>query len=49
MPNAADMKWFKDNFQAEIEAAIANTPFTVDLLVAVACQETGHIWSKLRK
>ena len=49
MPDAADMKWFKDNFQADVEAAIANTPFTVDLLVAIACQETGHIWSRLRK
>src|SRR5688572_21732030 len=49
MPNAADMKWFKDNFHADIEAAIANKPFTLDLLVAIACQETGHIWSKLRK
>jgi hypothetical protein len=49
MPNAADMKWFKENFHTEIEAAIAGTPFTLDLLVAVACQETGHIWSVLRK
>ena len=49
MPNAADMQWFKQNFHAEIEAAIAGTPFTVDLLVAIACQETGHIWSGLRK
>ena len=49
MPNTADMKWFKDNFHTEVEAAIASTPFTLDLLVAIACQETGHIWSKLRK
>jgi hypothetical protein len=49
MPNVADMKWFKENFHTEIEAAIAGTPFTLDLLVAVACQETGHIWSSLRK
>jgi len=49
MPNADDMLWFKQNFQADIAAAISGTPFTVDLLVAVACQETGHIWSVLRK
>jgi len=49
MPNAADILWFKQNFQDEIEAAIAGTPFTVDLLAAIACQETGHIWSVLRK
>jgi hypothetical protein len=49
MPNAEDMQWFKENFHAPIEAAIAGTPFTLDLLVAIACQETGHIWSVLRK
>ena len=49
MPNAADMKWFKENFHGQIEAAIVDTPFTLDLLVAIACQETGHIWSVLRK
>ena len=49
MPNAADMLWFKENFHTEVEAAIVSTPFTLDLLVALACQETGHIWSVLRK
>jgi hypothetical protein len=49
MPNAADMKWFKENFHAEIEAAIAGTPFTLDLMVALACQETGDVWPILRK
>jgi hypothetical protein len=49
MPNAADMQWFKENFHAPIEAAIAGTPFMLDLVVAIACQETGHIWSVLRK
>ena len=49
MPNAADMQWFKENFHPPTEAAIAGTPFTLDLLVAIACQETGHIWSVLRK
>ena len=49
MPNADDMLWFKQNFHAEIATAIAGTPFTLDLIVALACQETGHIWSKLRK
>ena len=34
MPNAADILWFKQNFQPQIEAAIAGTPFTIDLLVA---------------
>jgi hypothetical protein len=49
MPNAADMKWFKDNFHTEVEAAIAGTPFTLDLMVALACQETGDVWPILRK
>ena len=40
MANIADMKWFKENFHAEVEQAIAGTPFTLDLLVALACQET---------
>ena len=40
MPNAADMKWFKENFHAEVETAIANTPFTLDLMVALACQRS---------
>lgn len=49
MPNAADMKWFKENFHSQIEAAVAGTAFDLDMLVAIACQETGHIWSVLRK
>ncbi len=49
MPNAADMKWFKENFHAEVETAIANTPFTlilrkkpltVDRIVALCVGDT---------
>ncbi|MBR0680155.1 hypothetical protein GXW74_06630 [Roseomonas eburnea] len=49
MPTAEDIRWFKEQFQAPIAAAIAGTPFDVDMLVAIACQETGHIWSTLRR
>jgi hypothetical protein len=49
MANIADMKWFKENFHVEVEAAIAGTPFTLDLLVALACQETGDVWPILRR
>lgn len=49
MPNRDDMRWFKRNFQALIAPALAGTPLTVDLIVAIACQETGFIWSKLRR
>jgi len=49
MPNTSDMRWFKTNFQDKINAAIAGTPFTLDLMTALACQETGEIWPILRK
>ena len=49
MPNAKDVLWFKTQFQAQIEPAIAGSPLTVDFIVAVACQETGDIWPVLRK
>jgi len=49
MPNAADILWFKRNFQNEIEAGIAGTAFDIDFMVAIACQETGDVWPILRK
>ncbi|HEY0823341.1 MAG TPA: hypothetical protein VGD76_06085 [Ramlibacter sp.] len=49
MPTSADILWFKTQFQPRIEAAIAGTPLTVDFLAAIACQETGHVWSVLRQ
>ncbi|HBB94273.1 MAG TPA: SH3 domain-containing protein [Blastocatellia bacterium] len=49
MPTTSDMRWFKTNFQDKINAAIAGTPFTLDLMTALACQETGEIWPILRK
>ncbi|HKO87595.1 MAG TPA: hypothetical protein VJU83_03655 [Burkholderiales bacterium] len=49
MPNRADVLWFKQQFQAQIEPALLGTPITVDMIVALACQETGHIWPVLRK
>lgn len=48
MPDSADILWFKTQFQEPIEAAIAGTPLSVDLVTAIACQETGPIWSGLR-
>jgi hypothetical protein len=48
MPTTSDMRWFKTNFQGKINAAIAGTPFTLDLMTALACQETGEIWPILR-
>ena len=49
MPNASDILWFKQNFQADIERGIVGTAFDVDFLVAIACQETGEVWPILRK
>ena len=48
MPTPDAIRWFKTQFHTQIEAATRGTPFTVDLLTAIACQETGHIWNKLR-
>lgn len=49
MPKADDIKWFKTQFHTEIEKAVEGTPFDLDLLTALACQETGYIWQTLRK
>lgn len=39
--------WFKKTFDAKLKSAIANTPYSTDLLCAMAYQETGYIWSTL--
>ena len=49
MPKADDILWFKKQFQSSIESGIEGTPFSVDMVTAVACQETGFIWEVLRK
>lgn len=49
MPTTADMLWFKTKFHQKIEAAIKGTPFTLNTLAAIACQETGYIWGNLRQ
>ena len=49
MPTKEDMRWFKQTFGEKIEPALQGTPFTLDLLTALACQETGEIWPILRK
>jgi hypothetical protein len=49
MPTTDDMRWFKENFQARLETGLQGTPYTVDLMTALACQETGEIWPILRK
>ncbi len=49
MPDADDIRWFKQQFHDDIEAALEGTPFDPDMIVAIACQETGEIWPVLRR
>lgn len=49
MPDAADILWFKQQFARPIATAVAGTPFDLDMIVAIACQETGTIWPRLRR
>jgi hypothetical protein len=48
MPTADDIRWFKQQFRSQIEPVLTGTPFDLDMIVAMACQETGYIWSVLR-
>ena len=49
MATIEDIRWFKQQFSDAIRAATVGTPFTVDMLTALACQETGELWSAFRK
>ncbi|HUE78406.1 MAG TPA: hypothetical protein VMN38_02070 [Sphingomicrobium sp.] len=49
MPTRDDIAWFKKEFGADIRRALVGSPFSIDMLTAIACQETGYIWSTLRK
>ncbi len=49
MPTADDIRWFRQHFRGEVAAAVAGTPFDLDMITTIACQETGYIWSILRK
>ena len=37
-------RWMKDNFGDAIQAAVAGTPFSLDIACAIACQETAYVW-----
>ncbi|MEP6956259.1 MAG: hypothetical protein ABI883_05490, partial [Chthoniobacterales bacterium] len=47
MKVAEAIDWFKNTYGDRIAAAVEDTPFNVDLICAVAYQETGYIWSGL--
>ncbi len=36
--------WLKTNYRNSFKTAVANTPFTIDLLCAIICQETAFAW-----
>ena len=48
MPIRDEIKWFKENFAADVVPALAGTPVSFDLISAIAFQESGELWSKLR-
>lgn len=41
------MAWFKKNFSKEINQAVEHTPFNLNLLTAIAIQETSYIWGSM--
>ena len=49
MKDSEAAAWFKAQFQKDIEAKIAGTPFSLDLLTAIALQETGYLWRSMVK
>lgn len=48
MVSKSDIVWFKTEFGVEITQAVVGTGFDVNMLAALASQETGYIWSTLR-
>jgi hypothetical protein len=49
MVDTTDIRWFKQSFADKIADGLAGTVFDTDMLVAVACQETGELWSAMRR
>lgn len=38
------IKWLKSNYGDKMEAAVEGTPFTVNHLAGIVCQETAYFW-----
>lgn len=49
VPERSDIRWFKTQFAAQVAVALTGTPFSIDFITALACQETGLVWSVLRR
>jgi len=47
MTTRESIQWFKQTFEAQLQKATQQTPYSVDLLCAIAYQETGYIWSSM--
>jgi peptidoglycan hydrolase-like protein with peptidoglycan-binding domain len=41
------IEWFQTSFAKELEKTLAGTPFSQDIVAAIAYQETGYIWRPL--
>ncbi|MEH1903579.1 MAG: hypothetical protein V7L04_19760 [Nostoc sp.] len=44
-----DISWFKQQFQQDVQAAIEDTPFSIELIIGIALQETGYLWRNIYK
>lgn len=44
-----EIRWFKENFASDILPALNGTPLSFDLICAIAFQESGELWSKMRR
>ena len=49
MASREDIRWFKENFTSDMEKRLQETVFDADMLTALACQETGSLWSVMRR
>jgi hypothetical protein len=47
MKTKEGIQWCENTFNRYLEAAVVGTPFSVDMLAAIAQQETGYIWGPL--
>ena len=41
------ISWFKKQFDTAINSALKNTPFSLDMLTAIAIQETYEVWGSI--
>lgn len=49
MASKSDIEWFKNTFHADLAKATRGTIFDPDMLIAIAAQETGSLWSPMRR